>query len=280
MTSSVQLDSYLQAWSLTDAHLLTTTATSSIYTVQHQGETVVLKLLNEVGAADEGGGAVALDYWQGQGAVRLLQQDAHAHLLEYAEGADLAKQVRQGDDSEATQIIAGVLNQLHSAPSHLPTAGLKPLPIWFRSLFHRAKQEPTDEQSALFRQGAAVAEKLLADPREVRVLHGDIHHENIRYKAGRGWLAFDPKGLIGERTYDAANTLCNPPGMPELVLNENRLRSQAALLAREARLDEGRLLAYTFAYACLSASWSLEDGGDATAALTIASMLRHDVQAR
>ncbi|MBN8595904.1 MAG: phosphotransferase [Anaerolineae bacterium] len=280
MTSSVQLDSYLQAWSLTDAHLLTTTATSSIYTVQHQGETVVLKLLNEVGAADEGGGAVALDYWQGQGAVRLLQQDAHAHLLEYAEGADLAKRVRQGNDSEATRMIAGVLNQLHSASSPLPTAGLKPLSLWFRSLFRRAQQEHTEELAALFQQGAAVAEKLLADPREVRVLHGDIHHENIRHKAGRGWLAFDPKGLIGERTYDAANTLCNPPGMPELVLNENRLRSQAALLAREARLDEGRLLAYTFAYACLSASWSMEDGGDATAALTIASMLRHDVQAR
>jgi streptomycin 6-kinase len=275
-----ELAHYLNQWTLTDPHLLTTTATSSIYTVHYAGGTAILKLLNAVGQEDEAGGAVALDYWQGQGAVRLLRQDARAHLLEYADGADLAKRVRQGNDSEATQIIAGVLNQLHSASSPLPTDGLKPLPLWFRSLFHRAKQEHTEELAALFQQGAAVAEKLLADPREVRVLHGDIHHENIRHKAGRGWLAFDPKGLIGERTYDAANTLCNPHDLPELVLNENRLRSQAALLAREARLDEGRLLAYTFAYACLSASWSMEDGGDATAALTIASMLRHDVQAR
>ncbi len=274
------LELYLTNWQLNAPHLLTSTATSSIYTLQHQGETVVLKLLNEIGAADEGGGAIALDYWQGQGAVHLLQYDTQAHLLEYADGADLTKLVRQGNDSEATQIIAGVLNQLHSATSPLPANGLKPLHLWFRSLFHRAQQERRDEQAALFRQGSVVAEKLLADPREVRVLHGDIHHENIRHKAGRGWLAFDPKGLIGERTYDAANTLCNPHDLPELVLNENRLRSQAALLAREAGLDEGRLLAYTFAYACLSASWSLEDGRDPVAALTLASMLRRDMQAR
>ena len=46
----------------------------------------------------------------------------------------------------------------------------------------------------------------------------------------RGWLAFDPKGLVGERTYDCANTLCNP-GMPELVHNETRLLTNAAILA-------------------------------------------------
>jgi streptomycin 6-kinase len=50
---------------------------------------------------------------------------------------------------------------------------------------------------------------MLADPREVRVLHGDIHHRNIRM-SGRGWLSLDPKGLVGERTYDCASSLCNP----------------------------------------------------------------------
>jgi streptomycin 6-kinase len=89
----------------------------------------------------------------------------------------------------------------------------------------------------------------------VRVLHGDIHHRNIR-KTSRGWLTFDPKGLVGERTYDCANTLCNPV-MPELVHNETRLLTNAAILADKLSLDLSRVLAFTYAYACLNASWWL-----------------------
>ncbi len=109
-------------------------------------------------------------------------------------------------------------------------------------------------------RGAALAERLLADPREVRVLHGDLHHRNIR-QSSRGWLAFDPKGVVGERTYDCANTLCNPP-ISGIVHNEARLLTNAAILADALGLDLSRLLAFTYAYACLSASWSLRIGAD------------------
>ena len=74
-------------------------------------------------------------------------------------------------------------------------------------------------------------------------------------------LAFDPKGLLGERTYDCANTLCNPV-MPELVHNERRLLTNAAILADTLALEVSRVLAYTYAYACLNATWWLRLGGD------------------
>jgi streptomycin 6-kinase len=86
-------------------------------------------------------------------------------------------------------------------------------------------------------------------------LHGDIHHRNIR-QSSRGWLAFDPKGVVGERTYDCANTLCNP-GMTELVHNETRLLTNAAILADTLAVDVSRVLAFTYVYACLNASWWL-----------------------
>jgi streptomycin 6-kinase len=93
------------------------------------------------------------------------------------------------------------------------------------------------------------------------VLHGDIHHYNIR-QSTRGWLAFDPKGLVGERAYDYANTLCNP-GMPELVYNETRLLTNAAILAEMGALDLQRVLAFTYAYACLNASqWVRRGDGE------------------
>jgi streptomycin 6-kinase len=105
-----------------------------------------------------------------------------------------------------------------------------------------------------------VAARLCADQREVRVLHGDIHHYNIRQSA-RGWLAFDPKGLVGERTYDCANTLCNP-GLPALVHNEARLLTHAAILADTLAIALPRLLAFTYAYTCLNASsWAQRSDG-------------------
>ncbi len=114
---------------------------------------------------------------------------------------------------------------------------------------------------SIYVRSAALAKRLLADPRDVRVLHGDIHHRNIR-QSPRGWLAFDPKGLFGERTYDCANTLCNPP-IPELVHNEKRLLTNAAILADALKIDMSRVLSFTYAYACLNASqWVLRLGMD------------------
>ena len=49
--------------------------------------------------------------------------------------------------------------------------------------------------------------------------------------------------------------------MPELVHNERRLQTNAAILADLLTLDRSRVLAFTYAYACLNASWWLQLGG-------------------
>jgi streptomycin 6-kinase len=253
------LEHYLRLWNLRDPSPLATTLTSHLYLVNVGGLPCVLKLLTEQGY-EERIGAVALQYFDGRAAVRLLAVAADAQLLEYAEGEDLVALVERGEDTRATEIIADVLTHLHVTPTQAPPQGLVPLRTWFHSLFRQAESDPQEDGTTLFQRGAIIADALLADPREMRVLHGDIHHGNIRHKQGRGWLAFDPKGLYGERTYDAANTLCNPISLPDHVEDSARLLSTAELLARELKLDFRRLLAYTFAYTCLSAAWSLEVG--------------------
>jgi len=255
------LDHYLKTWHLSDPQPLATTATSHLYTVMTEGEQerLVLKLLTAYGH-EEKVGAIALDYWKGHGAVRMLCYDDQAQLMEYADGDSLDPLVKAGQDEQATEIIAGVIAQLHSLTGDSP-AGLYPLKRWFRFLFQQAEKEQDKGTDSVFVRGARVAEELLNDPRDVRVLHGDIlQHYNIRQSA-RGWLAFDPKGLVGERTYDCANTLCNPV-MPELVHDERRLLTNAGILADMLVLDLWRVLAFTYAYACLNASWWLQLGGD------------------
>jgi streptomycin 6-kinase len=259
MNDHKQLNSYLATWSLSNPQLLAQTATSHIYTVTHGTETVILKVLS-ASETEEQTGALALRYFDGRGAVRLLWYDEGAHLLEYAAGDELVTLVERGEDENATRVIAQVIKQLHSIPQDAPRDGLFVLDRWFGALFAKAAADRQAGSESIYVRSAALTERLLADQREVRVLHGDIHHRNIR-QSSRGWLAFDPKGVVGERTYDCANTLCNPE-IPELVHNETRLLTNAAILADALALDRSRVLAFTYAYACLNASWWLRLGGD------------------
>ncbi len=260
MNDNKQLNYYLSAWDLLNPQLLTQTMTSHIYTVMQGAETVILKLLAEA-ETEEQRGAAALRYFDGRGVVRLLRFDENAHLMEYASGDELITLVERGEDEAATRIIAQVIQQIHSTPYEASFDGLLGLDQWFGELFNKAAADRLTGIDSIYVRSAALAKRLLAVPRDVRVLHGDIHHRNIR-QTPRGWLAFDPKGLFGERTYDCANTLCNPP-IPELVHNEKRLLTNAAILADTLAIDLSRVLSFTYIYACLNASqWVLRLGMD------------------
>jgi streptomycin 6-kinase len=249
------LNDYLRLWHLHDPELLAHSPTGDVYTVYQNREKVVLKLLTPIGVEDESGAVVALRYFDGQGAVRLLAHDQRAQLLEYAGDEELAQMVSRGDDLAAAVVIAGVLSKLHRPRPHAPTPQLQTLWQRFRSLFTTAAQDEAAGEESIYVRGARVAQRLLANPQEQCVLHGDIQHHNIRLHPVRGWLAYDPKGLYGERSYDAANTLCNPATARERVLSEERLLQVSQVLADKMGVHAGRLRAFVFAYACLSASW-------------------------
>jgi streptomycin 6-kinase len=272
MGDNTGLNDYLAAWGLSSPQLLTQTPTSRIYTVDRGGETLVLKLLSAA-ETEEQRGALSLLAFAGHGAVRLLRHDAGAQLMEYAAGEELVTLVERGEDERATQVIAAVIAQLHSVSQADPPSGLVPLERWFQALFARAEADRRAGAASIYVRGADLAAGLLAEQRDRRVLHGDIHHYNIR-QSPRGWLAFDPKGLVGERTYDCANTLCNPV-MPELVHDERRLLRTAAILAEGLALERWRVLAYAYAYACLNASWWLRPGGEEIVrwSLTVAGII-------
>jgi streptomycin 6-kinase len=185
MSDNKRLNYYLAAWDLSTPQFLAQTVTSHIYTVAHDNGTVVLKLLYP-SETEEQSGAAALRYFGGCGAVRLLGSDKGAQLLEYAAGDELVTLVERGEDKNATRIIAQVIKQLHSVPQDAPRDGLFMLDRWFAELFNKAAADKQAGIESIYVRAASLAERLLADPREVRVLHGDIHHCNIRQSA-RGW---------------------------------------------------------------------------------------------
>jgi streptomycin 6-kinase len=77
---------------------------------------------------------------------------------------------------------------------------LIPLSRWFAAL------EPgAAKYGGILVNAATVARDLLNQPREASVLHGDLHHGNVLDFGARGWLAIDPKRLLGERGFDFSN---------------------------------------------------------------------------
>jgi len=272
------LQRYLTAWELSDAQPLAETVTSHIYTVKHQQTTVILKILAP-DESEERMGALALRHFNGRGAVRLLNSDDGAHLLEYADGANVAELVQSGQDEAATAIIADVINALHADDSP-PPEGVRTLRRWFRALFWQAEQDRAAGQDTIMMRAAKIADEVLDHPITPRVLHGDIHHENIR-QSPRGWLAFDPKGLYGERTYDLANTLCNPrPEYGVESADERRILRNAAILAERCGIERSRVLLFLYLYACLSACWTMQEattGWDLSNILRIAAIAERNL---
>jgi streptomycin 6-kinase len=265
-----QLNHYLVNWQLNSPRPLAATSSSYVFKVSYQNQNAVLKILTPKGVIDEKNGATALIYFNGHGAVEVYEADAGAQLLEFVPGENLAE-FAKSDHVEATQIICSVLKQIHS-PRQLPSPNnYVTLEKRFRSL--KLKSLETD-CPVEFIEAAEVANELLHSQYEHVVLHGDIHHENILKSDKRGWLAIDPKGVWGERTYDVANSFYNPKVSSEILCNPDRIMSMAKIFSEQLGLDRQRILKFAFAHGYLRAAWMMEDELDAEASIKVAQTIK------
>ncbi|MCY1337200.1 Aminoglycoside/hydroxyurea antibiotic resistance kinase [compost metagenome] len=241
---------YMTKWSLQPDGAPIRTPGSDLLPVRHEGLPAMLKIARD---SEEKVGALLMCWWAGEGAARVYRHEGDALLMERATGpGSLMRMALQGEDDEASRIACATIAHLH-APRATPAPRLVPLEEWFQSLWPAAQRA-----GGLFAHAAATARELLASPRDVVVLHGDIHHENVLDFGTRGWLAIDPKRVMGERGYDYANLICNPE-LPT-VTQPARFTRQVAVIAAAAGLERCRLLQWVLAYAGLSAAWFLEDG--------------------
>ncbi|MGY0505917.1 aminoglycoside phosphotransferase family protein [Luteimonas sp. e5] len=253
-------EDHLRRWRLhVDGELLRTPGAVLLPARSGDGKPVILK---HVATPEERAGLALLQWWNGDGAVRVLARDGDVVLMVRATGkrdllAWALHDARQ--DSVASTVLCTVLSRLHAArPAPLPA--LQPLAAWFDSLRREAGGlgEP-------YPACAELADALLASARceDIVPLHGDCHHRNV-LDFGEEWLAIDPKDRIGERAFDYAQILCNPD-LPHAA-DPTRFASQLARVAACANIAPERLARWTAACAALSGVWFLEDGDEAQAA--------------
>ncbi|HEX5378305.1 MAG TPA: aminoglycoside phosphotransferase family protein [Phenylobacterium sp.] len=254
---------WLDRWNLVPDGEPFASLAGELMPVRRDGAPAILKLTH---APEEIAGGALMEWWAGDGAARVLARQGEALLLERAMGtASLPDMARGGRDDEATRILCQAGARLHAVRPSAPPASLVPLEPWFRQLWPTAAS-----RGGIFATSAEIARSLLDQPLEVGVLHGDLHHGNVLDFGDRGWLAIDPKGLLGDRGYDHANLLCNPD--VETVTAPGVFVRRLEVAGEAAGIAPRRLLSWVLAYCGLSASWTLGQGGDASPAVTIAEM--------
>lgn len=247
-------EAFLTRWDLTPDGAPIATHAAHLLPVVKDGQPAMLKLSHE---ADERRGGVLMEWWGGDGSARVLGRDGDALLMERATGsASLSDMARHGRDDEACHILCATAARLH-APRSKPLPELTPLADWFSNLWPAA-----DRYGGILARSAETARVLLAHPREVGALHGDLHHGNVLDFGMRGWLAVDPKHLIGERGFDFANIFTNPdladPTRP-VATQPGRFARRLDIVGAVSGLGRRRLLAWVLAWTGLSASWFLDD---------------------
>ncbi len=272
-----QTPAFPDRWNIRTAGLIADTFSSRVWKVTYgDGSIAVVKDLKPFDDVDdELRGAHLLAWRNGVGLVRLIDQDGHRMLIEYAGERHLTDVLDAQGDAAATDIAADIIVRLHAPGAHPAPPQLQPLAERYEALFIKAKQDRAAGIDSIYAQAAELAQRLLDTASDVRPLHGDLHHENI-LEGPRGWLAIDPKGVLGEPGFDAANLFFNPLERDDLYLDPERIGRMAGQLAQAMRQDPCRLLDHAFAYGCLSAAWHHEDSNaaDENRELAVASAVR------
>jgi streptomycin 6-kinase len=203
--------------------------------------------------------ANALTSWDGDGAVRLLEHDPERRAL-LVERCDPGVQLWSLPEEEANRIAADVLGRLWCR-----SPDLHPFRLLADEAARWADEIPAKWQGfgrPVERQLIEEIVEFLSDvgpaQGEAVVLHQDFHGGNV-LRSERGWLAIDPKPLVGEREFDLASLLRDRrDDLQRDPHPERRVRRRLDRLVCELGLDRERARGWGVAHAL---AWGFSSKG-------------------
>ena len=169
------------------------------------GDPAVLKV--SWAGPDQAPEAPTLRAWSGDGAVRLLRHDPDRWAL-LLERLDERRDLTGEPLDEAIHTIGRLLARLHRAPppSEVPTLARVSRTWADRLAYYWPAEMPW---SPRIRDEVVATCRELADDTDARLLHADLHFENVLAAEREPWLAIDPKGLVGDPAFEAWPVLWN-----------------------------------------------------------------------
>ncbi|HEY4200980.1 MAG TPA: aminoglycoside phosphotransferase family protein [Devosiaceae bacterium] len=255
-------------WSLTKSTPVAESERSWIFRVEQNGRNfAALKILKPLAFEEEGRGARLMRWYGGEAAATIFDIHGDTIFMEWVDGGTLGDAARSGHDEEATIALATVVANLHRSRPDAPE-DLMPLRERFQALFDTDVRQWPHTARDLYARSTGVAYTLFDKPAANIPLHGDLHHDNI-LSSDRGWLAIDPKGLIGDPVYEVANAFRNPYPALKLAANPRRINAFADTISARLGFNRKRMLGFAAAHSALSACWELEAGNPITWDLAI-----------
>ena len=234
------------------------------YVEMENGEEAVLKV--GVPHGDFSAEMEALAIYEGRGINRLIDCDKalNAMLLERLRPGKMLDSV--GNVREQSEIAARILEELHAtpAPSH---HALPHFMDWMRGAFADARSCTDPERARGYIEQIPRVESMMgilmeADEPQI-LLHGDLHHWNILSDADRGWMAIDPKGVIGASCLDVGRFINNAMGFGETAAEKREILLEAVTVFSDVLGEnEERMFAGAFCDKIMGSSWGLQQKPD------------------
>ncbi|MFF4659555.1 aminoglycoside phosphotransferase family protein [Streptomyces sp. NPDC001381] len=201
---------------------------------------------------ESAGEPAALRLWGGGSAVRMLRHDGRTGAL-LLERLDSTRTLSRLDDvHEAVPVVAGLLERLTSVPA---PAGLRRLGDLAQAVLDRTPRAldriPDPDDRRLLADCAAAVREVAAEPGD-RLLHWDLHYDNVLAADRAPWLAIDPKPLAGDPGFELWPALRNrfdPDDVPW------RFDAMTETLG----LDRPRARAWTLGRLLQNALWDIEN---------------------
>ncbi|PJN31489.1 hydroxyurea phosphotransferase [Streptomyces sp. CB02613] len=266
----------LERWQLRrDGAVRSGQASLVLPVLRHDGTRAVVRL--QLRREETAAALTGLRTWNGEGMVRLLDHDpaSSSMLLERLDGARTLASI--DDDDKAMGILAGLHARLVAVPAPQVLPGLGDVAAAMLEEVPQAVArltEPADRQ--LLRGWASAVAELVDDPGD-RLLHWDLHYDNVLAAQREPWLAIDPEPLAGDPGFDLWPALDSrwddiaAKGEPLRVV-----RRRFDLLTDTLGLDRARAAGWTRGRLLQNALWDIEDGEMrlASSAVAMAEALR------
>ncbi|MFD5069499.1 aminoglycoside phosphotransferase family protein [Streptomyces sp. NPDC058369] len=204
---------------------------------------------------------IGLRTWNGNGTVRLLDHDpmSSSMLLERLDGARTLASINDDD------LAMGTLAELHARLVAVPAPrGLRHLGDITSEMLDQAPRaitrpaDPTDR--ALLRDWASAVTELAGEPGD-RMLHWDLHYDNVLAAQREPWIAIDPEPLAGDPGFDLWPALNSRWDDVVAKGNTSRIvRRRFDLLTEVLGLDRARATGWTLRRLLQNALWDIDDG--------------------
>ena len=208
------MKSCVDRWGLTLGGIATAGLPINVihYAETKSGQPVVLKV--GVPHPEQKTELIALRFYEGRGAVRVIDwdNDSGAFLMaRVSPGTNLREYDFRENESVSTRsdLEIQLMNDLPIPATSID--GLPTLDDWLEIAFTCFRESETSDNE--FLSFIVLAEALYGEIKsqfpETYLLHGDLHHENILKDADTGWIAIDPKGVIGPKVMECGRFIQN-----------------------------------------------------------------------